>query len=90
MTTQQATLPTTIQNSAAYYARRRSRNRLLHASLVYGILAIISVIFVLPLTWMILTSVKSAQEAFYFPPTIIPRAAGSQYGAPSPTSAGTK
>jgi multiple sugar transport system permease protein len=73
MTTRQETLPTRAQPSAAYYAQQRQRSHLLHAVIVYALLAVISFLFLLPPIWMVLTSVKTAQEAVYFPPTIIPR-----------------
>ena len=61
------------RTSHAVHARRRKRNRLLHTSFVYITLALVAFVFILPLVWMLLTSVKSQQEAYYFPPTIIPR-----------------
>jgi multiple sugar transport system permease protein len=73
MTTLPKPMPTSAQASATYYARRRQRNHIAHAGFVYGVLLVISLIFVMPLAWMILTAVKTAQEAYYFPPTLIPR-----------------
>lgn len=74
MTTQPNTLVASDQSeSARFYARQRKRNKVLHASFVYGILVVLSFIFLLPFIWMVLTAVKSAQEAAYFPPTIIPQ-----------------
>jgi multiple sugar transport system permease protein len=61
------------QSSAAHYRARRTRSRVLRAILVYLVLSVVGFVFVLPLLWMVLTSIKTAQEAFYFPPTIIPR-----------------
>jgi multiple sugar transport system permease protein len=73
MTTLPGTVSATTHSSASYYARRRKRNRLLHTLFVYTVLIILSFLFILPFLWMILTAVKTAQEAAYFPPTIIPR-----------------
>ncbi|MEM7034486.1 MAG: carbohydrate ABC transporter permease [Chloroflexota bacterium] len=74
MTSQPETLPSPVQSkSAKFYARQRQRNKVLHATLVYFILIVLSIIFLLPFIWMVLTAVKSAQEAAYFPPTIIPQ-----------------
>lgn len=58
--------------NASHYARRRKLQEITHAVIVYGLLALIAFVFLLPLVWMILTAVKSAQEALRFPPTIIP------------------
>ncbi len=72
MTTIRQSLPTTTAQLATRYARRRQLDRTLQATAVYGILIVTSIIFLLPFVWMILSSVKSAQEVAYFPPTIIP------------------
>jgi multiple sugar transport system permease protein len=73
MTTITRPAPAIDRSSARAAARRRDLGAWLHATWVYLALAIISFLFVLPLLWMILTSIKTAQEAFYVPPTIIPR-----------------
>jgi multiple sugar transport system permease protein len=73
MTTTSRPLPSQANASATTYARQRTQRRIWHGLLVYGALSIIAFIFILPLGWMILTSVKTAQEALYFPPTLIPR-----------------
>lgn len=73
MTTLGRPLSTGTQRSAVQARAQRVRSNFLQAFLVYTILSLVGFIFVLPLLWMILTSVKSAQEAFYFPPTILPR-----------------
>jgi multiple sugar transport system permease protein len=73
MTTLDQSMTGTTQRSAARERARRTRGRVLHAVFVYSVLGVVAFIFILPLLWMILTSVKTAQEAFYFPPTIIPR-----------------
>jgi multiple sugar transport system permease protein len=73
MTTLHEPLSNTTQASAAQYARHRRRNRRLRAVFVYGVLTLVSLIFLLPLTWMIVTALKTPQEAILFPPTIIPR-----------------
>lgn len=72
MTTLSGSVAAAAHDSATYFARRRRLLRLLQAGTVYGILIIVSFIFLMPFIWMILTSVKSAQEAVYFPPTLIP------------------
>ena len=73
MTTLHEPLSNSAHASAALYARHRRRNRIFHALLVYGVLALVSLIFLLPLAWMIVTALKTPQEAILFPPTIIPR-----------------
>ncbi|MCL4862298.1 MAG: carbohydrate ABC transporter permease [Caldilineaceae bacterium] len=73
MTTLRQPVASSAHPSAAYYRNRRARGRILHALIVYGVLSIVGFVFVLPLLWMILTSIKTAQEAVYFPPTIFPR-----------------
>ncbi|MEM7536916.1 MAG: carbohydrate ABC transporter permease [Chloroflexota bacterium] len=67
------TKKTTLASSARQFARRRWFNSLFHATSVYILLIIASFVFLLPFIWMMLTAVKSAQEASYFPPTIIPQ-----------------
>lgn len=62
-----------LQKSAQSAARRRLFNKIFHASSVYLLLVVLAIIFLLPFVWMMLTAVKSAQEAAYFPPTIIPQ-----------------
>src|SRR5215212_8118717 len=73
MTTLHEPLSNAAQASAALYARHRRRNRILRAVFVYGVLTLVSLIFLLPLAWMIVTALKTPQEAILFPPTIIPR-----------------
>ncbi|MEZ4728349.1 MAG: carbohydrate ABC transporter permease [Caldilineaceae bacterium] len=73
MTTMRHSLARTAETSATYYARRRLLDRILHAVIVYGILIAAAFIFLLPFVWMLLSSIKSAQEVAYFPPTIIPQ-----------------
>lgn len=73
MTTLDQRMSTAAQSAAAHYRARRTRGRVLRALFVYLVLSVVGFIFVLPLLWMMLTSIKTAQEAFYFPPTIIPR-----------------
>ncbi|MEZ4708737.1 MAG: carbohydrate ABC transporter permease [Caldilineaceae bacterium] len=73
MSTLTGSITQTAHTTASHYRRLRQRNRLLHAVVVYGLLAAASFIFIMPFVWMLLTAIKSAQEAVYFPPTIIPR-----------------
>jgi len=73
MTTSHKPLATPAQDTGALYARVRRRNHRLRAAFVYGVLVIVSLIFLLPLAWMIVTALKTPQEAILFPPTIIPR-----------------
>jgi len=73
MTTLHEPLSNSAHASAALYARHRRRNRIFHALLVYGVLTLVSLLFLLPLAWMIVTAFKTPQEAILFPPTIIPR-----------------
>lgn len=56
-----------------YYLRRRQRNSLFHAVSIYLLLLALALIFIMPFVWMLLTSIKTAQEAAYFPPTIVPQ-----------------
>ncbi len=72
MTTISRPAPSLPSASARTYARRKRIAGILHALMVYVSLSLISFLFILPLLWMMLTSIKTAQEAFYFPPTIIP------------------
>lgn len=64
---------TSAQAAATHYARRRRRSRMMRATVVYGILVVISVVFLLPFVWMILSALKTRSEVLLFPPTIIPR-----------------
>lgn len=69
----QSATPSLVSTTANPAAARRRRNWWLHAIFVYGVLAVVAFVFIVPIFWMLLTSVKTAQEAVYFPPTIIPR-----------------
>ena len=73
MRTLQEPIPKLAHASAAYYARQRRRNRIIHGVFVYSVLAVLAFVFLLPLLWMLLSAVKTRQEVLYFPPTIIPR-----------------
>lgn len=73
MTSVSRPAPPMRSHTAGADTRRRILGRFTHGFAVYAILFIVSFVFILPLLWMILTSVKTAQEAYYFPPTIIPR-----------------
>jgi multiple sugar transport system permease protein len=73
MTTISRPAPSVRQDTARSYARRKRLYAFLHALFVYSVLTVVAFIFILPLLWMMLTSIKTAQEAFYFPPTIIPK-----------------
>jgi multiple sugar transport system permease protein len=42
-------------------------------TLIYAALVVMSAIYFLPLWWMVITSVKTLQETFSFPPTWFPR-----------------
>ena len=64
---------TPAQAAATHYARRRRRSRMMRATVVYGILVAISMVFLLPFVWMILSALKTRSEVLLFPPTIIPR-----------------
>src|SRR5262245_10480680 len=64
---------TSAQAAATDYARRRRRSQIVRATLVYGILLLISAVFLLPFIWMILSALKTRSEVLLFPPTIIPR-----------------
>lgn len=43
------------------------------AAALYGLIAVLLVPFVVPLWWMVTTSVKPAFEVFAFPPTLLPQ-----------------
>ncbi|MFC1466419.1 MAG: carbohydrate ABC transporter permease [Candidatus Brachytrichaceae bacterium NZ_4S206] len=73
MTTMHEPMRATAHSSAASYARRRKLLRGLRAVSVYAALTMMSFIFLLPLAWMMLTAIKTPQEAMQFPPTIIPQ-----------------
>jgi multiple sugar transport system permease protein len=73
MTTLDKLVSEQVRASASQYARQRRRRRIVHAVFVYGLLTLISAIFLLPLFWMIVSALKTRQEVLYFPPTIIPR-----------------
>jgi multiple sugar transport system permease protein len=47
--------------------------RTLRQMLIYAALILGAAIFVLPLYWMLTTSIKELRETFQYPPTIIPR-----------------
>lgn len=72
MTSLSRSMPT-VHATARIQARRRKLKGLVHAVTVYAVLGVVAFAFILPLLWMLLTSIKTAQEAYYFPPTIIPR-----------------
>src|SRR4026208_2175908 len=65
MRTVQEPIPTLAHASAAYYARQRRRNRIIHAVFVYRVLAVLAFVFLLPLLWMLLSAVKTRQEVLY-------------------------
>ena len=73
MSTLQRSAAVSDHGSASFYRRRRQQNRIVHGLVVYSLLAVASFFFIMPFAWMILTSIKTAQEAAYFPPTIIPQ-----------------
>jgi ABC-type glycerol-3-phosphate transport system permease component len=72
MTTMPKPLRTRAPATVVRAAQRR-RAHILRASAVYSVLIVISVIFLIPLGWMIITGLKTRQEAVLYPPTIIPR-----------------
>ncbi len=62
-----------------YSANNRSRNhvlrrlrRILHSALVYLLLFCVSVVFMLPLLWMLTTAIKPLPDIFKIPPVWIP------------------
>jgi multiple sugar transport system permease protein len=60
---QARTRPTRRQRPAGYYAQR---------ALQYGVMIVLSAIFLLPLLWLITSSLKQQSEVFAFPPVWIP------------------
>jgi multiple sugar transport system permease protein len=74
MTTVGKSAPAAAQAHTAHRAHHRQLRNRLRAALVYVTLSVIAFVFLLPLAWMILTAIKTPQEALLFPPTIIPSA----------------
>src|SRR5262245_17043415 len=64
---------TPAQAAALRYARRRRRSRMARAILIYSVLVVVSLIFLMPFMWMMLSGLKTRSEVLLFPPTIIPR-----------------
>lgn len=54
-------------------APRRARRGLLTRVVLYALLVVMSVPFVYPLLWMVLSAFKPANEIFANPPTLLPR-----------------
>ena len=46
--------------------------RTIHKLIVYGLLIVLSIIFILPFMWMVSTSLKQSQNVFSFPPQFLP------------------
>lgn len=57
--------------SAARRGRRFRSN--VRKAFLYGLLIAMSVIFMVPLYWMVVTSVKTNAEVYLYPPTLIPQ-----------------
>ncbi len=47
-------------------------SRTIHMIIVYGLLIVLSIIFILPFMWMVSTSLKQSQDVFTFPPQFLP------------------
>ena len=67
----------TVSGSASPRVTLRNRGirrrRLVGRVLVYGALVTMSVVYFLPIWWMLITSFKTLKETFSFPPTFFPR-----------------
>jgi multiple sugar transport system permease protein len=63
----------TARAAAATAVSSRRTGEIARVVVVYALLIGVSLIFLMPLLWMIITSIKTKQEAYIFPPTIIPR-----------------
>ncbi len=64
-----ATLPQTHTRGAFGSMRML---RMLHNTLVYGLLIVGSIVFLLPLVWMLSTSLKVSSAVFAYPPSFLP------------------
>lgn len=53
--------------------RTIQQRRLIGKVILYAILILLSIVFIAPFVWMIITSLKTQQEIYRFPPTLIPR-----------------
>jgi multiple sugar transport system permease protein len=60
------------QGGVAALGARRSPLRLARRTLLYGVLVVLSLVFTLPLLWMITTSLKEQGQVFQVPPVWIP------------------
>ncbi|MFF8845153.1 carbohydrate ABC transporter permease [Streptomyces sp. NPDC015127] len=61
-----------MSSEAMTAARRRSREGAVRKGLLYGLMLALSVPFVLPLLWMVSSSLKPISEIFSYPPTLLP------------------
>lgn len=73
--TQRSSLTSSItltSEHAASRQRRLMRDRL-RKTIIYSLLVLVSIVFICPLYWMIVTSLKTNAEAYLYPPTLIPK-----------------
>lgn len=62
----------TAEEIAASRARRVARENT-RKTILYGIMILLSVIFMCPLYWMVTTALKTNAEAYLYPPTLFPQ-----------------
>ncbi len=65
-------LPSVGYQASLVGKQKRARRRLMRNVCLYAILLAVSAIFLLPLIWMISTSVKTNDETYTWPPILIP------------------
>jgi multiple sugar transport system permease protein len=66
-------MTTTTARVASAPRRRRHRGKPIRTIAVYVACTLVSLVFVAPFAWMVLSSLKSTSEIYAFPPTILPR-----------------
>ncbi len=62
----------TVARTTARPTRTLRLGRLLRTAAIYGALIGLAIIFMIPLFWMMSTSLKSRFDVFAYPPEIIP------------------
>jgi len=68
----QKTHPAAVAHGAARSGPAPSTSRLLRSAAIYLALIVLAITFMIPLFWMLSTSLKSRFEVFAYPPEIIP------------------
>ncbi len=68
------TMSPAVQGRAVTLANKNIRTRkAVGKGITYLALVAMSVVFVLPFWWMLITSIKTVEETFWFPPTFFPQ-----------------